>query len=202
MRRKTGALDSLPPTKLPLKPRRPRALALVWTLGRHLFDQAVLHRVEDQLRGAAEAHLVEDPRPIRPHRLGAEAELLRDVVDPDAGSQAPEDLVLTVRQRLVGGERRAFAEADGQLLAAGLAAAVCAAQSPTTELVPVTATSRPFFSTTIDLSPYGYVEDEYLVDQVPRPPQCSPGRGLTKAYCATSTFTSVKRRRLSQGSPP
>jgi Alpha/beta hydrolase domain len=49
------------------------------------------------------------------------------------------------------------------VLAAGLSAAVCAAQSPTTELVPVTATSRPFFSTTIDLSPYGYVEDEYLV---------------------------------------
>ncbi len=49
------------------------------------------------------------------------------------------------------------------VLASLLLAAASDAQSPTTDLIPATAGSRPFFAASIDLPAHGYVEDEYFV---------------------------------------
>ena len=78
-------------------------------------DEIVLHRVQDDLGGALQAHFLEDPRPVGADRLRAHAELLGDLVGGLACAQADEDFKFPIGQGLVCRERRAAREVESQL---------------------------------------------------------------------------------------
>src|SRR5262249_24074111 len=85
-------------------------------------SEMVLDEVPDDVRVAAERHLLEDSRAVGAHGLGAQRELGGDLLDAAAGTEHAEHLVLAVGERLV---RLALAGAkSGHELLGGRAAQV------------------------------------------------------------------------------
>ena len=78
-----------------------RLSAVAGTTGGQLLGESVANDVGGELGRALHAHLLEDARPIRAHRLDAQCQIRGDLARGFAGGDHPHDLILTIGQCLV-----------------------------------------------------------------------------------------------------